>query len=139
MTRPGLKKRTKKGLTRKCHAHVGVRVLIIDAQVIHIGTRGLPARIFEGDLPGGDKAGREAGRRREVGGRPARPAELAIETAANQGVSENRGTGSAAALDVGTSEGTDAFLVLESARRPDRLRFRAQPSALHVGHDVRDY
>ena len=59
MTRPGLKKRTKKGLTRKCHAHVGVRVLIIDAQVIHIGTRGLPARIFEGDLPGGDKAGRE--------------------------------------------------------------------------------
>ena len=100
MTRPGLKKRTKKGLTRKCHAHVGVRVLIIDAQVIHIGTRGLPARIFEGDLPGGDKAGREAGRRREVGGRPARPAELAIETAANQGVSENRGTGSAAALDV---------------------------------------
>lgn len=93
--------------------------------MIDIGTRGFPALIIEGDLPGGDKAGREAGWGRKVSGRPARPTELAVETATNQGVSENGGTRSATALDVGASESTGALLVLESApldgiRRPCR-------------------
>ena len=118
-----------KRLTCKRHTHVGIRVLVVDAQVIDVASRGLPARILKGDLSSGDEAGRKAGGAHEVGGRYARPAELAVEEAADQGVRENGGAGSAAAVSVGASEGAGALLVfqpasLDAVRRPRRAARR---------------